>query len=100
MPTHLASRAGGWQGAGLGPTCLPGALLWAGSGWARAAQRSSVWLGVGWGGVCSAVGGGVGCPDGSPGAEQVLLPLGASVAIRGHLVVRESSALDDLGGRG
>lgn len=29
-----------------------------------------------------------------------MLPLGASVAIRGHLVVRESSALDDLGGRG
>lgn len=29
-----------------------------------------------------------------------MLPLGASVALRGHLVAREGSALNDLGGRG
>ena len=29
-----------------------------------------------------------------------MLPSGASVALRGHLVVREGSAWDDLGGRG
>lgn len=82
-PAHLAPGARGWQGAVLGQTCLPGALLWAGRGWARAAQRSSVWLEVEEDGVgCAVLGVG--------GHGQ--FPLGASVALRGHLVVREGSA--------
>lgn len=75
-PAHLAPRAGGWQGAVLGQTCLPGAPLQGGRGWARVAQRSSVWLGVGWGGVCSAVLCCGGAPDGPRGWGRASSPWG------------------------
>lgn len=55
-----------------------------------------MWLGgrVEWGVLCW--GGG----SWLQGVGRGLLPLGASVALRGHLVVREGSALDGWGGRG
>lgn len=46
--------------------------------------------GVGWGGVCYTVG--WGGPDDSRRPGRTCFPLGASVALRGHLVVREGSA--------
>lgn len=50
-----------------------------------------MWPGVGWGGVCYTVGRGGGAEDSRrPGGT--CFPLGASVALRGHLVAREGSA--------
>lgn len=74
------------QGRGLAGEAGPRADLLARcpapgrKGWARASQRSSVWLGVGWGGCAVLLEGG---PDDSRGVGRGLLPLGASVALRG-----------------